>query len=216
VNSETDQRYVAAAGRGALTALYDPALRMTMRESAWRPALVERVVAGGARDVLDVGCGTGTLSVALAAAGTRVVGVDGDEDVLARARAKAAAAGVDVEWRTGLADALPAPAASADAVVCSLLLHHLEPRVKAAALAEARRVLRPGGRLYVADWGRPADPLQRVMFFGLQLLDGFSNTRDHAAGRLVDVIAAAGFRSVAGRNRLRTVWGTLDVLEAQN
>lgn len=208
-------RYVPAAGRGALTGLYDPVLRLTMRESAWRPALVERVLAGGARDVIDVGCGTGTLSVALARAGARVVGIDGDEAILDRARAKAAEAGVELELRTGLADALPAADASADAVVCSLLLHHLVPPVKVAALAECRRALRPHGRLYVADWGAPADPLQRIAFLGLQLLDGFANTRDHAAGRVVDLIAAAGFRSVATRRRVRTAWGTLEVLEAQ-
>lgn len=207
-------RYVPAAGRGALTALYDPVLRVTMRESAWRPLLVERALAAGARDVLDVGCGTGTLAIALAQAGARVAAVDGDEEVLARAREKAARAGVDVDWRTGLAGALPAEDGSADVVTCSLLLHHLQPPAKAEALAECRRVLRPRGRLLVADWGAAADPLQRLAFLGLQALDGFSNTRDHAAGRVAGLVVAAGFGSVVRRSRVRTAWGTLEVLEA--
>jgi ubiquinone/menaquinone biosynthesis C-methylase UbiE len=180
-----------------------------MREGAWRPQLVERV---GTGDVVDVGCGTGTLAIALARAGARVTAVDGDDDILRRARAKDG--GAEIDWRRGLADALPLAAGSADAVVCSLLLHHLQPAVKAAALAEARRVLRPGGTLHVADWGSPADPLQRVAFFGLQLLDGRSNTADHAAGRLPDLIAAAGFERVQVWRRLRTVWGTLELLES--
>jgi SAM-dependent methyltransferase len=211
VSSATD--YVPAAGRGAFTALYDPALAVTMREGAWRPQLVERV---GTGDVVDVGCGTGTLAIALARAGARVTAVDGDEEVLRRARAKEAreAAAAPIDWRRGLADALPLSPASADAVVCSLLLHHLQPDVKLAALAEARRVLRPGGRLHVADWGRPADPLQRVAFLGLQLLDGFSNTADHAAGRLPELIGAAGFTGIECWRRLRTPWGTLERLEA--
>lgn len=213
MSSATD-RYVPAAGRG-LSALYDPALALTMREGAWRPALVQRVVAGGAPDVIDVGCGTGTLAVALARVGARVTGVDGDGEILDRARAKARRAGVEIDWREGLADALLVPDASADAAVCSLLLHHLQPAAKAAALAECRRVLRPGGRLHVADWGRPADPLQRAAFLGLQLLDGFANTADHAAGRLAALIAGAGFRSVTEHDRLRTVWGTLELLEAE-
>ena len=201
--------YVRAAGHFSPTALYDPALALTMREGAWRPQLVERI---GTGDVVDVGCGTGTLAIALAQAGARVIGVDGDEDVLRRARAKAD--GVEIDWRRGLADAVPLPDASADAVVCSLVLHHLQPDAKAAALAECRRVLRPGGALHIADWGKPADPLQRAAFFGLQLLDGVANTADHAAGRLPALIAAAGFSDVHRWRRLRTVWGTLELLEA--
>lgn len=214
MSSGTD-RYVPAAGRRALTALYDPVQALTMREGAWRPALVARVVAAGAHDVLEVGCGTGTLAVALARAGANATGIDGDGEILHRARDKARAAGAEVDWRKGLADALPVADASADAVVCSLLLHHLQPEAKVAALAECRRVLRPGGRLHVADWGRPADPLQRAAFLGLQLLDGFANTADHAAGRLAALIAGAGFRSVTRHDRLRTVWGTLELLEAE-
>ena len=213
MSSATD-RYVRAAGRFTPTALYDPILALTMRERAWRPALVERVVASGARDVVDVGCGTGTLSIALAQAGVAVIGIDGDEDILRRAAAKAAEAQASVSLRAGLADRLPLPDASADAVVCSLLLHHLQPGAKAAALREMRRVLRPGGRLHVADWGRAADPLQRVAFLGLQVVDGFPNTADHAAGRLSGLIASAGFGTVTRRARLRTVWGTLELLEA--
>jgi SAM-dependent methyltransferase len=204
-------RYVPAAGRFGLTGLYDPALRLTMRESRWRPVLV---AAAGTGDVLDLGCGTGTLTVDLARAGARVTGVDGDEDVLRRAAAKAHDAGVELELRAGLADRIPLDDASVDVAVCSLLLHHLVPADKAVALAECRRVLRPGGRLLIADWGRPADPLQRAAFFALQLLDGFQNTRDHAAGRLADFVRDAGFAEVAVERRLRTVFGTLELLRA--
>lgn len=204
-------RYVPAAGRRGLTALYDPALALTMRESRWRPWLVE---AAGHGQVLDLGCGTGTLAVDMARAGAQVVGVDGDEDVLRRAADKAHEAGVEISLRAGLADAIPLEDGSVDAVVCSLLLHHLVPADKAVALAECRRVLRPAGRLLIADWGRPADPLQRAAFFTLQLLDGFENTRDHAAGRLADIVGEAGFTDVAVERRLRTVFGTLELLRA--
>jgi len=97
----------------------------------------------------------------------------------------------------------------------SLLLHHLGPDAKRSALADARRVLRPGGRLHVADWGRPHDPIMRGAFFVLQAIDGFANTRDHAAGRLPAMIAAAGFADVTSYARLRTAFGTLELLDAQ-
>ena len=211
----TEARYVPAAGRPGLTALYDPVLALTMREGAWRPALVAAALAGEGRDVLDLGCGTGTLAIDLVRAGARVVGVDGDDEVLQRAAAKARAAGVELDLRQGLADAVPLADGSVDVVVCSLLLHHLAPTVKTAALRECRRVLRPGGRLLIADWGRAADPVQRAAFFALQLLDGFDGTRDHAAGRLPGLVTAAGFDGVAVTSRLRTVFGTLELLEAR-
>jgi len=106
--------------------------------------------ADGARDVLDLGCGTGTLAVDLARSGAHVIGVDGDEEILGRAAAKARHAGVELDLREGLAGSIPLGDGSVDAVVCSLLWHHLVPADKAAGLIECRRVLRPGGRLLVA------------------------------------------------------------------
>src|SRR4051812_42577841 len=102
-------RYVPAAGRAGLTRLYDPVMALTMRERIWRPALLAAVVTGLPRGgcVVDVGCGTGTFAVALAAArpDARVVAVDGDPQALAIAAAKPGAGRVD--WREGLAGALP-------------------------------------------------------------------------------------------------------------
>jgi ubiquinone/menaquinone biosynthesis C-methylase UbiE len=214
--SQTRHRYVPAAGRTAFTRLYDPAVALTMRERTWRPRLRSMIIAplprGGA--VVDVGAGTGTFAIALAAArpDAAVIAVDGDEQALALARAKFGAE--RVEWRAGLAGALPVEAGWADAVVMSLLLHHLDPAAKTEALTEAARVLRPGGRLHVADWGRPQDPLMRGAFLVLQALDGFSNTRDHAAGRLPEIITAGGFAEVAIECRMRTTWGSLELLSA--
>ena len=90
-------------------------------------------------------------------------------------------------------------AATADAVVTSLVLHHLDLATKQRALGEMRRVLRPGARLHIADWGRPATALLRAPFFVLQVLDGFAGTRDHAAGRIPAIVRAAGFGEVSAR-----------------
>jgi ubiquinone/menaquinone biosynthesis C-methylase UbiE len=210
-----ESRYVPAAGRAALTRLYDPVMALTMRERAWRPALRDRVLAGvpDGGTVVDVGGGTGTFAIDLAATrpDIEVVVVDGAPQALELAQAKP---GADrVRWQHGLAAELPLPDASADAVVMSLLLHHLVPDAKRGALADAHRVLRPTGRLHVADWGRPRDPLTRAGFLALQLIDGFPNTRDHAAGRLPAFLTEAAFDPTTW-NRLRTPWGALDLIEA--
>jgi len=213
----SDARYVPAAGRALLTGLYDPVMALTMREGRWRPALLAAVAAKlpHAGTVVDVGAGTGSFAIALAAErpDASVVAVDGDPDVLDRARGKEGAD--SVEWREGLAGQLPLQAGQADAVVMSLLLHHLVPEVKRDALADAFQTLRAGSWLHVADWGRPVGALPRAGFAALRLLDGLDGTRDHAAGRLPSVIAAAGFDDPAISMRLSTTWGTLELLSAR-
>lgn len=209
--------YVPAAGRFMPTALYDGSIALTMREDRWRPLLVRQLVAAvppGGR-VVDVGAGTGTLALAVAAArpDVEVLAFDGDDEALALARAKPGAA--QVEWRAGLAGELDLADAQADAVVVSLVLHHLRTAEKRQALRDVRRVLRPGAQLHVADWGRPATPLLRAGFLALQLADGFDGTRDHAAGRLPDFLDEAGFGEVRRYRRLRTVWGSLELLGAR-
>lgn len=205
--------FVPALGYRWLTGLYDPVMRLTMREAVFKDALLRQADLQPGQDVLDLGCGTGTLTVRAAKwqPGAHLTGVDLDDAVLARARARAARAGAPIHWDRAAADALPYGAGSFDRVLSSLLLHHLPPETKLRALAEAYRVLRPGGELHVADWGRPAGPVQRMLFFAVQWLDGFANTRDHVAGRLPDLIRRAGFEAVEVSGRIRTAFGTLSL-----
>jgi ubiquinone/menaquinone biosynthesis C-methylase UbiE len=216
-----DAGYVPAAGRAPL-ALYDPVVALVMRERTFRGRLLEQVLADGPAVVADVGCGTGTFALALARAAGRgdgrggragtIVAIDGDPAALARARAKAGDDAVD--WRAGLADALPLGDGSVDRVVLSLVLHHLSPATQQAALHEAQRVLRPGGRVHVADWGPPRDPAMRVAFRALQLLDGVENTAPLGAGRLPELLREAGFGDVRLHDRLRTGAGVLELRSA--
>jgi ubiquinone/menaquinone biosynthesis C-methylase UbiE len=192
-------------------------MALTMREGRWRPALLEAVseTLPRAGTIVDVGAGTGSFAIAVAAArpDAAVLAIDGDVDVLERARNKQ---GADrVEWRKGLAGALPLATGQADVIVMSLLLHHLEPDPKRAALTDARAALRPGGWLHVADWGRPRGALPRAGFAALRILDGRAGTADHAAGRLPALIADAGFSDPSPRMRLSTVLGTLELLAAR-
>lgn len=103
--------------------------------------------------VVDCGSGSGTdalIAARLVGPTGRVIGVDLTPEMVAKARRNAAAAGLDnVEFREGLLEALPVPDGWADVVISNGVLN-LVP-VKAAALAEMHRVLRPGGRLQLVD-----------------------------------------------------------------
>jgi SAM-dependent methyltransferase len=209
-----ETRYVPAAGIDALTGVYDVGVRLTMREGRWRRLIVDEIAAVQPRVVLDVGCGTGTLTIAAAdeLRETRVVGLDGDRKVLDLARRKDGSE--RVEWVEGLADELPFGDGEVDALMTTLVFHHLPLGIKRAALVEARRVLRPGGRLVVGDWGRPQDPVMSVAFLALQCLDGFANTGDNRRGLVPQLITEAGFDELHVLRRLRTVAGTFEVMAA--
>lgn len=98
-------------------------------------------------EVLDLGCGTGRHSLWLASAGATVTGVDFSEGMLEEARAKPGAEAVRF-LAHDLQQPLPFAAGSFDMVVSGLVLEHLG--ALGAFFAEARRVLRPGGRAVVS------------------------------------------------------------------
>jgi ubiquinone/menaquinone biosynthesis C-methylase UbiE len=96
----------------------------------------------------DLGCGTGQVAAALAPFVSRVLAVDRSGEMLQAARRRLRGAH-NVVVRRGDLEALPIGNAELDAATLLLVLHHLPD--PAAVLSEAARVLRPGGRLLIAD-----------------------------------------------------------------
>ena len=98
--------------------------------------------------VADLGCGTGAMLATLAPHVGRVIGVDASEEMLGAARARLTGV-ANVELRRGSLESLPIDAGSVDAATMMLVLHHLPS--PGAAIAEAARILKPGGRLLIVD-----------------------------------------------------------------
>lgn len=209
-------RYVPALGFRWLTPLYDGVVRVTTRERTFKQALLDQAGLASGQRVLDLACGTGTLAVwaKQRVPGLRLTGLDGDAEVLARARAKAQAAGIEIVLDEGLSTSLPYPDGRFDRVLSSLFFHHLDRDSKRRSFAQVFRVLKPGGELHVADWGRAANPLMRCAYYGIQLLDGFDNTADNVEGLLPELMRAAGFAGAVETQRFSTMWGTLSLYRA--
>lgn len=203
--------YLPALGFRFLTQWYDPVVALTTREGTVKRRLLDHAALRPGLRLLDLGCGTGTLAI-MAKERERAIwitGVDGDPAVLGRARAKAAARALDIEFVDGRATALPFERADFDLVLCSLFLHHLWPHERLATLGEVQRVLRPGGRLLVADWGAPHGVFARAGFTLVRMTDGFARTRDHAEGRLPQLFTGAAFECITQCDEISTPIGTM-------
>jgi ArsR family transcriptional regulator len=141
-------------------------------------------------DVADIGCGEGYLAIEAARWARRVIAIDRSPDVLARGRALASRRRVsNIVWKRGLLERLPLKDQSVDLAFFSQALHHADDPAR--ALDEARRVLRPGGRVLVLDLREHGEAWVRSKLGDRWL--GFDD--DRLRGLLTD----AGFEAVGVR-----------------
>src|SRR6266852_8529293 len=140
--------------------------------------------------VLDVGCGTGTLAMEVArrvGRAGRVAGVDPSPQQIARARSKAARRNLPIDFQIGVIEQLAFPDQTFDVVLSTLMMHHLPAGLKRQGLAEIARVLKPGGRLVIADFKHKKERAGQAARFHA----GGSRIQDLAA-----IVSDAGFQQV--------------------
>jgi 2-polyprenyl-6-hydroxyphenyl methylase/3-demethylubiquinone-9 3-methyltransferase len=130
----------------------DPVALLRAEARLRNPWIAKRIASerGASCDVLDVGCGAGFLTNALASEGHRATGLDASSEALDVAARHDATRGV--KYRAGDALSLPFDDASFDAVCAMDLLEHVEDPAR--AVAEAARVLRPGGIFFFHTFNR--------------------------------------------------------------
>lgn len=145
---------------------------------------------------LDLGCGAGHAGFALAEGGAEVTACDPTREMLAVVEAEAQRRGLDtLRTRQGRAERLPFQDATFDLVATRFSAHHWSD--VPAALAEAGRVLKPGGNLIVIDVVAPESPQFDTILQTVEILRDASHVRDYRVSEWRAMLRSAGFQAPA-------------------
>ena len=210
---ETTNKYIPALRFHWLTPLYDQLVRRFMREDLIRGRLVWLADIQPGMRVLDLGCGTGTLTILIKQSHvmSQVFGLDIDPQILNIATSKARENNVAISLEQGLAYHLSFPNAWFDRIVSSLVFHHLTGQQKQQAFNEVYRVLQPGGRLYLLDFGMPHSAYGRLVSLVLRHNE---QVLDNIRGILPGMMRDAGFVNVSEIECFETLFGSLSLFRA--
>ncbi|OLY94530.1 Methyltransferase domain-containing protein [Cnuella takakiae] len=207
--TSTGSKYKPALSYHVLTRWYDAAIAATLPERLIRKKLMDLISPKEGELILEFGCGSGQNLAIGSVRGPRTkwIGIDTDERILKVARKKQALS-KEVELMSYNGQKLPFSSSHFDCVFSSLVFHHLESDLKKEALLEIFRVLKPGGRFILADWGLPANRKSRWKFYLVQILDGFKTTEDNVKGTIPSLVERAGFKMLLENDQLETLFGT--------
>lgn len=159
----------------------------------------------GTERLLDIGCGTGALLERLSAIhpADQLVGLDPVPGMLATARHKLPP---DIELHEGWAERLPFADARFDVIILCNMFHYIDSPGN--ALAEIRRVLRPGGQLLITDWC--GDYLVCRLFEQYQRLSGHAHSRIYRARDCIRLVENAGYAEVTiDTYKINWLWGLM-------
>ena len=202
--------YIAALGYNWLTNLYDLAISITMPEKRFRTKLIDLVNPLEGEKILEFGFGTGENLILGVNRNSNVQfkGLDIDPKVKRIAEKKFKANSIDVRLDIYNGGKFPYQNNAFDKVFSSLVFHQLDAKTKESSLNEIHRILKPNGVLIIGDWGKPRSKMMRIMFYFVQILDGFATTKDNVDGKLPTYVEKSGFMDVVETGYINTKIGT--------
>lgn len=207
---------LALAGLDTLSNLSERIIQWASPERAYIGEVVRLLALKSGDRLLDVGCGSGDLLAAAAVreAGAVLVGIDSDEDALELASHKISGSLRAPELHQGTAENLPFEDDSFDLLTMTRVLGGLDAGPRAQALAEGWRVLRPGGRLLIADWLEEPDGIEALVTYPWRRLLEVLTSESGRTPTVAEAISIARFHPAEPRARFRTVVGVVEILEA--
>ena len=211
-----EQSYIPALGYHFLSGYYDITIKMTMPEKKIRQNLLDMVVPLPGDNILEFGFGTAQNLILLKEQypDASVQGVDIDPQIESIARRKLEARNMHIPLILYDGRNLPFRQDSFDKVFSSLVFHQLDGETKMDCLKEIHRIMKPGGKLVVGDWGRAKSRWMRFSFYAVQLLDGFGTTEDNVKGLMPQFIFRAGFGQISEAAFVNTAIGTFSFYTA--
>jgi len=210
------KKYIPALGYDFLTAYYDLVIKITMPEKNFRRLLVEEINPQANEKILEFGFGTGQnlLLIHKENAKTKLEGLDIDQKVKAIAEHKLAKNNIEIPLHLYDGGILPFADNRFEKVYSCLVFHQLDAVTKMNCLKELHRVLKPNGKLIIADWGKASNKFMRFTFGFVQLLDGFKTTNYNVKGLMPSFIEKAGFGDVLVTKSINTAIGTFSYFKA--
>lgn len=199
-----------------LTKLYDFFLRITFPENKIKKALIEQLQLKGTETVLDFGCGTGTLSIMIKERfpNVNITGIDVDDKILSIAEKKILDKNLSIQLKKYDGENLPFIGNQHfDKMVSSLVFHHLPTDTKRKIFSQLYQLIKPGGELHIADFGKAKTVYTKIALEIFRRFDGEENTRINAKGLLPDFIKEGGFTEVEFLKSYNTAFGTVDLLK---
>lgn len=180
-----------------------------MPEYAVKSKVIEMLEIAEGDKVLDFGFGTGTSLVMIAKGypKTKLFGYDVDEKIIEIARQKFENEKVAVKIFSESLESISEN--SMDKIFSTWVFHHLMYNEKLESMMQLHRILKPGGVLVIADWGKPQNLLMSFLFFVLQLVDNFRTTKDNRKGKIFELLLQTGFESTSKIPHTNTIFGTL-------